>query len=165
MESLFLKKKIFETELISQYTNIGVDRVVIEEPLIYGPNANAVAPLLRFNAMISDSIYNNLGIVPEYISSYDARSFAFPQLLAIRKFDKKGKEVPEPKQQKAKNVLFGGYPTDIDKKIIINDLISEKFPDIQWIYNNDGTLKKCSFDSSDAICCILGWIEKRKTEQ
>ncbi|KAA6368939.1 MAG: hypothetical protein EZS28_035534, partial [Streblomastix strix] len=30
--------------------------------------------------MISDSIYRYLHIVPQYISSYDARKFSFPEL-------------------------------------------------------------------------------------
>ena len=68
-------------------------------------------------------IVYNVGIVPEYISSYDARKFSFPEFMAIRKFGKNGKPY-EKKQniicnQKNQFVLFGGYMWDIDKKTLI----------------------------------------------
>lgn len=71
--------------------------------------------------MISDSVYRILGIVPEYISSYDARKYAFPELMAIRKFNKKGEEYSKDKIltaiKKNKLVLFGEYPFDCDKNL------------------------------------------------
>jgi hypothetical protein len=47
--------------------------VVIEEPLLQSNNVNTVATLLRFNGMISKSVFDTLGVVPDFISSYDAR--------------------------------------------------------------------------------------------
>lgn len=158
IESLCLKKNIFETEFLHDYENYGITDVVIEEPLLSSNNINTVATLLRFNGMISDSVYKILGIVPKYISSYDSRRYAFPELMAVRKFDKKGNPYPKNKIEKGKPVLFGEYPWDIDKKQIILDKVSEKYPNIDWIYNKDGELKKENFDSSDSVCCVLGFI-------
>jgi hypothetical protein len=70
---------VFE-EFIEKYKDIGIDHVIIEEPLISSNNSITVSTLLRFNGMISDCIYNVLGIVPDYISSYDARKYSFPDL-------------------------------------------------------------------------------------
>lgn len=161
MESLFLKKNIFEDEFLKKYLDIGITHVIIEEPLIYGPNAKAVAPLLRFNALISDSIYRLLGIVPDYISSYDARSNAFPELMAKRKFNKKGEKISESQLKKSEPVLFGDFG-DIDKKQVILDKVSDVFPDIEWLLDKNNEKVKESYDSSDAICCVLGWLNKNK---
>ena len=60
IEKLFLKKRLFET-FLKKYMGIGIDEVVIEEPLIMSQNAYTVATLLRFNGMISDCVYRNVG--------------------------------------------------------------------------------------------------------
>ena len=39
--------------------------------------------------MISECVYDVLHVVPDYISSFDARTYAFPELHAVRKFNKK----------------------------------------------------------------------------
>lgn len=162
VEQLFLKKQIFENEFLKEYVDFGIDAVVIEEPLLRSNNVNTISVLLRFNGMISDSIYNTLNIVPEYISSYDARKYAFPDLMAVRTINKKGEKIPESKLKKAEPVLFGGFDFDIDKKVIVREKISTLFPNIQWEYNKKDELLKCNYDSSDAIACVLGWLNKNK---
>lgn len=162
IESLFIKKNIFETEFLHQYENYGITDVVIEEPLLSSNNIYTVATLLRFNGMISDSVYRILGVVPQYISSHDSRKYAFPELVAIRKFDKKGNPYTENKIKKNKPVLFGEYPWDIDKKQVILDKVSERYPNVEWIYDKNGELKKESFDSSDSVCCVLGFLGMEK---
>jgi hypothetical protein len=110
--------------------------------------------------MIAKSIYNTLGIVPEFISSYDARKYAFPELMAIRKFDKKGNPYSEKDIAKKEPVLFGAYDWDIDKKTVIWDKVAEMFPTIQWIYDKKHKLKKENYDTSDAVACLLGHMRK-----
>ena len=166
IEALCLKKNIFENEFLIQYKDFNITDVVIEEPLMRSNNVYTVATLLRFNGMVSDSVYRLLGVVPTYISSYDSRRYAFPELVAGRKFNKNGEPYNESKIKRNKPVLFGEYLWDIDKKQIILDKVSELYPDIEWIYNKKGNLKKENFDSSDAICCVLALInmEKEKSE-
>ena len=122
-EALFLKAKQFKEQFIEKYKDIGLTDIVIEEPLPNSQNNNTVTTLLRFNGMISQSIYEATGIVPKYISSYDARKYAFPELMAVRKFNKKGEQYDEKKIKRAlKNnelVLFGNYPWDCQKKNIL----------------------------------------------
>ena len=164
-EKLFLKKKIFE-EFIEKYVEIGVKTVVIESPLLRSNNVNTVSTLLKFNGMISDCIYNVLGVVPKYISSYDARKYSFPELMAIRKYGKDEKQYPYSKIHKeikdCKLVLFGSYPWTIDKKIVMQGKVSELFPNIEWLYNKKGELKKENYDAVDSYVALLGWLNMER---
>lgn len=165
-ETLFLKAKQFKEEFIEKYKDIGLTDIVIEEPLPNSQNNNTVTTLLRFNGMISQSIYEATGIVPKYISSYDARKYAFPELMAIRKFNKKGEQYDEKKiRHSLKNnelVLYGDYPFNCEKKYIIWNKINEKYPNIEWIFNKKNELVTENFDASDSLTCILGFINKEK---
>lgn len=165
IEQLFLKKRIF-FEYITKFKDFGIDKVIIEEPLLRSNNVNTVSTLLRFNGMVSDCVYNVLGIIPEYISSYDAREYSFPSLMSIRKYGKDEKQYPYKKILKSitdcKLVLFGSYPWTIDKKSVIHNKVSEIFPDITWLYNKKGELKKENFDACDAYVAVLGYINKNR---
>lgn len=165
IEQLFLKKKIFE-EFLVKYKNFGIDEVIIEEPLLRSNNVETVSTLLRFNGMVSDCVYNILGIVPNYISSYDARKYSFPELMAIRKYGKDEKQYEFSKIYKeikdCKLVLFGSYPWTIDKKMVLQEKVAEIFPDIEWLYNKKGELKKENFDASDSYIAFLGFLNKKR---
>jgi hypothetical protein len=166
IESLFIKSNFFRETFIEKYKNIGITDVVIEEPLPSSQNIGTVTTLLKFNGMLSQSIYESTGIIPTYISSYDARKFAFPDLMAVRKYNKKGDIYPKTKIRHAlKNselVLFGNYPWDCQKKHILWNKISELYPDIEWVYDKKGELKTENFDASDSLVCCLGYINKMK---
>lgn len=165
IEQLFLKKKIFE-EFLIKYKDFGIDHVVIEEPLLRSNNVLTVSTLLRFNGMVSDCVYNILGIVPNYISSYDAREYSFPELMSIRKYGKDEKQYEFSKIHKeikdCKLVLFGGYPWTIDKKTVIQGKVADVFPDIEWLYNKNDELKKENFDACDAYVAVLGFMNRKR---
>lgn len=165
IESLFLKKQIFEEQFIPEIANnYDITDVVIEEPLLSSNNVNTVATLLRFNGMISESIYRILEVVPNFISSYDARLYSFPELVSIRKYNKKGEEYPLKHVKKAiednKTVLFGSYPFDVDKKTVMMNMVNELYHDgeIEWIYNKKNELKKENFDACDSLICALAYV-------
>jgi hypothetical protein len=145
IKELILKSEIFKTKLI-QYKDLGITKVIIEEPLLNSNNVYTIQTLLRFNTLITKQIYDVLGIVPEYISTYNSRKFAFPELVQ--------------KNDKNKMVLFGGHPKDCDKKQIIWDLVAKKEPQIQWQYTKNNTLKKENFDQTDAYTCVLGFMNQ-----
>jgi hypothetical protein len=142
-----LKSEIFRTKLV-EYKNLGVVNVVIEEPLLNSNNVYTIQTLLRFNTLICKEIYDVLGIVPEFISTYNSRKFAFPELVQPN--------------DKGKYVLFGGLPKDIDKKQIIWELVAKKEPQIQWLYTKNNTLKKENFDQTDAYACVLGYMNSKE---
>ena len=147
LKELILKSEVIG-EKLKQYVNLGIVRVVIEEPLLNSNNVYTIQTLLRFNSFVFKEIYNILGIVPEFISTYNARKFAWPEL--VQENDKK------------KFVLFGGLPKDVDKKMIIWEKVAKREPQIQWLYTRNNTLKKENFDQTDAYTCVLGYMRQEK---
>jgi RNase H-fold protein (predicted Holliday junction resolvase) len=89
IKELLLKSEIFRTKLL-QYKDLGITKVIIETPLLNSNNIYTVQTLLRFNTLITKEIYDVLDVVPEFISTYDSRKFAFPELV---KQNDKGKFV------------------------------------------------------------------------
>jgi len=147
IEELLLKADVFKSKL-EEYKNLGITKVIIEEPLLNSNNIYTVQTLLRYNSFVTKNIYDVLGLVPEFISTYNSRKFAFPQLLQLN--------------EKGKMVLFGGLSKDIDKKQIIWDLVAKREPQITWQYTTNNTLKKENFDQTDAYCAVLGHMNSEK---
>jgi|TARA_R110000772_G_scaffold246712_1_gene360443 hypothetical protein len=146
IEELLGKVDAFE-EKLRDYKDIGVTKVIIEEPLLNSNNVWTVGVLLRYNSMITKSIYDILGIVPSYISTYNSRKFAWPELVQ--------------ENNKGKKVLFGGMPKDIDKKAVVWQKVSESEPQIVWLYTRNNTLKKECFDQADAYTCVQGYMKQQ----
>lgn len=166
----FRKAKQFK-EAIEKYKDYGITRVVIEEPLSKSNNVNTVSTLARFNGMISIYAVDVLGIEEnniDFISSYDARKYAFPELLRVRKYNKKGEIYPATQirsaLKKSDVVLFGDYPWDVAKKDVLWGKISDLFPEIEWKYNKKGELSNENFDASDSLVCLLGYLSKLQYE-
>jgi hypothetical protein len=147
IQELLLKVVAFE-EKLEGYKNLGITSVVIEEPLLNSNNIWTVGTLLRYNSMITKSIYDILGIVPSYISTYNSRKFAWPDLVQ--------------QNDKGKYVLFGGLPKDTDKKELIWKKVSDKEPQIRWLYTKNNTLKKECYDMADSYTCVLGYMKQEK---
>jgi hypothetical protein len=40
--------------------------------------------------------------------------------------------------------------------------VADLFPDIEWLYDKNGELKKENFDSCDAYIALLGWFNKER---
>jgi hypothetical protein len=144
IEELLSKADVFKSKL-EEYKNLGITKVIIEEPLLNSNNIYTVQTLLRYNSFVTKNIYDVLGLVPEFISTYNSRKFAFPQLLQLN--------------DKGKMVLFGGLPKDVDKKQIIWDLVAKREPQITWQYTRNNTLKKENFDQADAYTCVRGYMK------
>jgi hypothetical protein len=150
IEELIKKADAFKNHL-ENYRDIGITRIIIEEPLLNSNNVYTVGTLLRYNTMILKCCYDILGIVPTFISTYNARKFAFPDLVG--------------KNDKGKNVLFGGYPKDIDKKHVIWEHVKTVCPEIKWLYNKNNILKKENYDMSDAATAVIGYVNMIKNEK
>ena len=165
-DALIQKKDIFENEFLVTLSTCGITDCIIEEPLVSSNNANTVATLLRFNGMVGDAVHRVLKIVPEFISSYDARMYSFPDLVSLRRFNKRGEEYPLSHVKSAikKNhvVLFGDYPFDIDKKSVMMNKVQDLYPDIPWVLDKKGELKKENYDACDSLVCVLAFINLYK---
>ena len=144
---LLIKSEIF-AEKLRQYVDLGIVRVIIEEPLMNSNNVYTIQTLLRFNSFVFKEIYNILGIVPEFISTYNSRKFAWPDFVK--------------ENDKGKHVLFGGLPKDVDKKMLIWEKVAKREPQIVWGYTKNNTLKKENFDQTDAYTCVLGYMRLKE---
>jgi len=143
IEELLMKVDTFE-EKLKGYVELGITKVIIEEPLLNSNNVWTVGTLLRYNSMITKSIYDILGVVPNYISTSNSRRYAWPELLTDN--------------GKGKKTLFGGVNKDTDKKEIVWKLVSNAEPQITWLYTRNNTLKKENFDQADAYTCVRGYM-------
>ena len=147
IEELMLKSNIFKQKL-QEYVDMGITHVVIEEPLLNSNNVYTVGTLMRFNTLVCKDVYDILGVVPKFISTYNSRKFAFTHLVQ--------------KNDKGKYVLFGGLPKDIDKKVVIWKLVAKMEPQITWLYTKNNTLKKENFDQTDAYSAALGYMKLKE---
>jgi len=147
IEELMLKSNEFRKKLES-YVGLGIQTVVIEEPLLNSNNVYTVGTLMRYNTLICKDVYDILGVIPEFISTYNSRKFAFPHLVQ--------------KNDSNKFVLFGGFPKDIDKKVVIWELVAKREPQITWQYTRNNTLKKENYDQTDAYCAALGFMKSKE---
>ena len=145
VEEHLLKATAFG-EKLKELIGLGVVDVIIEEPLLTSNNLYTVGTLMKYNSMIVKTVYDTLGIVPKFVSTYNARKFAFPSLVR--------------ETGKGKRVLFGGFEKGCDKKKIIWDEVIKLEPDIQWQYTRNDTLKKECFDMADAYTCVKGYMSK-----
>ena len=147
IEDLILKSGVFKEKLIN-YVGMGITKVIIEEPLLNSNNIWTVGVLMRYNTLICKEIYDVLGVIPEFISTYNSRKFAFPHLVQPN--------------DKGKHVLFGGFAKDADKKVIIWELVAKREPQIVWGYTKNNTLKKENYDQTDAYCAVLGYMKSKE---
>ena len=149
IEELLKKADAFGKHL-ENYKDFNIVKVIIEEPLLNSNNAFTIGTLLRYNSIILKCCYDVLGVVPTFISTYNARKFAFPDLVGENKTGKR--------------VLFGGYPKDIDKKQLIWDQVNSLFPEVDWPRDKNNKIKKESYDMSDAVATVIGYINMIKRE-
>jgi hypothetical protein len=150
LEELIKKAIAFQKQL-EEYKGMGIVKVIIEEPLLNSNNVYTVGTLLRYNTMICKAVYDILGIVPQFISTYNARKHAFPDLVGAN--------------AQGKNVLFGGYPKDIDKKHVIWEHVNAVCPDVKWLYGKTNNLRKENYDMSDAATAVIGYINMLKINE
>ena len=142
IEELIVKSNLFKIKL-DEYKNLGITKVVIEEPLLTSNNVNTVGVLMRFNTLVCKEVFDVLGIIPDFISTYNARKFAYPELFQ--------------KNDKGRDVLFGGYDKNADKKTLIWELVAKKEPQIVWHYSKNNKLKKMQLN-----CLILLYNSNNK---
>ena len=170
IEALIIRKEIFEKMFLTKIKKRGITECVIESPIQHSTGGNTsaqtIAQLLQFNGLLSEAVYRVLGIIPYYVSSYDARMLSFPQIVSVRKFNKKGEIYPTKHLEKALKdshiVPFGTYPFDCDKKGIMMNLVSDKYPSIEWVLNKKGEIRKENYDACDSLVCSLAYINIKR---
>jgi RNase H-fold protein (predicted Holliday junction resolvase) len=159
LEELFKKVDAFE-RLITRYIEFDIEKVIIEEPLLNSNNVYTVATLLKFNGMISKVVSEVLNVIPDFVSSNDARRYSFPELVQLRTHNKKGEPYKQKDIDRATPVLFGAFSWEVDKKQIIWEKIADLEPQIVWEYDRNQKLKKENFDMTDSYAAVRGFMCK-----
>ena len=169
IEKLCLKSKEFEdyisnfiTKLVESNHKLGystiIKKVIIEEPLLGSNNIATVGTLIRFNGFITKYIYDKFNIIPDYVSSYDARSFAFPELVKVRKIDTKGNIISDKKIMNSKPVLFGDYVLEFknikDSKNNI-DKFHELPDNIKWLYEFEKNKNRYKLNKKKVVWLLV----------
>lgn len=168
-EALIKRKEIFENEFLTRLVDSGITECVIEAPIMHAQtNSNylTICELLQFNGLLSESIYRVLGIIPDYVTTYMARTYSFPELLSVRKFKKDGttNDIKSVKKNLEGNnlVLFGSFPFDCDKKSIMMGCVDTHYPEINWSTTISGEIKKQNYDACDSLVCAIAYINKKR---
>ena len=175
-DSILYEKSNLVRDVIESYKALPIKHIWIEEPLLNSNNIWTVATLIKFNGIISMMCYEILGIAPKYISSYEARTKAFPQLM-------------KPGSVKNKDVLFGAfkkkansideiqddhkkyYKADksgvvtLDKKKVVFDEVCKLYPNLPWIKNSKNSFVESNYDMSDAITIGQSILNMKNTEK
>ncbi len=58
--------------------------------------------------------------------------------------------------------MFGSYSWEVDKKTILQEKVADIFPEISWIYDKKGELRKENYDATDSYVAVLGYMNKLK---
>jgi hypothetical protein len=80
--------------------------------------------------------------------------------MAVRKAKRDGTPLTEKQIAKNQPVLFGDYPFDVDKKMVVFDKVCDLEPQIVWLYDKHNKLKKENFDMSDAYTCGIAHMKQ-----
>ncbi len=76
--------------------------------------------------------------------------------------DSKGKKLTDAAFKKKEPTLFGAYPKDVDKKMVVWEKVADLEPQIMWHYNKKKELAAESFDQSDAYAVVLSFMKKNE---
>jgi hypothetical protein len=142
---LFIKANGFEKSIIENKETLEnmygteISGIYIEEPLIGSNNQFTASLLQKFNGMASLILYKVFNSNVEFISVHESRKLFCPEFVTKRVV--KGE---------IKTTL--SFPKDIDKKHYILEKISKHEPNVLWIYDKNGKIKKESYDLSDSVC-------------
>ena len=97
-------------------------------------------------------------IFKEYIVKY--KELNIDKIIIEEPLLRSNNELMKSRKEGLKPVLFGGYDTKADKKMIVWEKVANLEPQIVWLYTRNQTLKKESFDMTDAYTCVLGHMKE-----
>lgn len=117
------------------------DIIAIEKPLISSSNIFTAAHLNFFQGMVYQMLKNrmpNTNVI--YYEVDDIRRTVFPELIS-----KKGtlySDLPK---------LINGNKISEFRKLLINYLIAQRFPNVEWDLNNNKFLIQSNYDIADSL--------------
>ncbi len=136
VQNRYIAKANLFKEFIQEYKQYKIYKVIIEDPLVASNNVNTVNTLLRFNGICSYLIYQELSIIPEYLTVSEVRQLFCPEMCEFNK--------------KTNKMVLKFKSKGIDPKEYIQQKVSNLEPDLNWTYTKNNTLKTENFDMSDS---------------
>ena len=70
--------------------------------------------------------------------------------------------IPANESENIRPIVTAGLAKDVDKKLLIWEMVSKMEPQITWHYNKVGKLKKENFDQTDAYTAVLGYMKSKE---
>ena len=146
-------KDYIETKLKGEIIDI-----FIEAPLSNTPkNINTTAMLLGFNGIASYKLYEIFDVIPKPISVHDSRKIFCPEFIRV--------DVKKRTGEKKEVLSFPKGWKNNEKKEYIRSKVAKLEPQIEWFYTRNDTIRKTSYDMSDAYAVgfsslvVLGIID------
>lgn len=144
---LYEKKKVVVEYLDKKFSDYNVKKIFIESPLMASNNQFTVVKLAKFNALISNYLYEK-GYQVLHISEHEARKNFFPEFVNEKKV--KGE---------IQRVL--SFPKDVDKKEIVWNKVATLEPKVEWVRDIKGKLKVENFDMADSYVVACAGMDKK----
>jgi RNase H-fold protein (predicted Holliday junction resolvase) len=151
IERLKAKADLCVDKMVEDFSKYNIERIVVEKPLLNSNNQKTAQILAMFNEYLTTKISEAFDVPIDFITVHDARKYALPELLG-----ENGKMMSDfPK-------TVAGLKKNNWSKFLIMYLISQRYPNIQWLLNNNLKINKKNFDRADSIVAILGFMIKEK---
>lgn len=147
IERLKAKADLCVEKMVEDFSKYNVQRIVVEKPLLNSNSQKTAQILAMFNEYLTAKISEAFGLPIDFITVHDSRKYALPELLGGN-----GKMMSDfPK-------TVAGLKKNSWSKFLIMYLISQRYPNIQWLLNNNLKINKKNFDRADSIVAILGFM-------
>jgi RNase H-fold protein (predicted Holliday junction resolvase) len=147
--------------LKENYEKDTINLIVIEQPMCARENPVSTSQLNIFAGLLFSKLRTHYQCEVKYIDVDTVRRYAFPELIGKNSsVDKKGKTVIS-----KIDTLWGVIPKKIlgkkiadYRKLIILNLVYQRYPNIVWMLNNNLNIKKENLDRADAVAVGLGYM-------
>lgn len=147
-ENRYIAKANTFKEYIQFYKDQNILGVAIEDPLGGSNNTFTVNLLVKFNGILSYLIYQELGVIPDYVTIHRWRSDLCIEFI---KQDAKGK----------KTLSFPKGWKSAEKKDFVFKKIAELYPSIEWLKNKKGEYVKENYDMADSVGVMLSYLKTK----
>lgn len=136
-------------KIIETYGDFNIKRIIVEKPLMNSLNQKTALTLALFNEYLTYYLGEQFELEIDFITVHNSRKYALPELLGgdSRMWSDFPKEVAGLKKSKW-------------SKFLIMYLVSQRYPDVVWLMNNNLKVCKKNFDRADSIVATLGFMVK-----
>lgn len=147
LEKLMGKADVCIEMIVLDFARYNITRIIVEKPLFNSINQKTAKILEMFNQYLTHKLGKFFDLEIDFVTVHNARKYGLPELLG-----KNGKMMSDfPK-------LVAGLKKSAWSKFLIMYLVSQRYPDIVWLLNNNLKINKKNFDRADSIVVVLGFM-------